>query len=110
MKNIQRLGRVVYKPNWNGGQWTVNKEDGTEIPLSAFKKQKTNLCVTVSGKTFQAVIKEISGVDYDMGHTYTWNNIKLYAKEKSEVFGYTEQDLSETCSKNGIKVYLESYE
>mgnify|MGYP001765992091 CR=1 FL=1 len=106
---VQRAGRVFYEPNWNGGRWFVVGKHNKEYPLSEFKTFKHKLRVVVEGVTFKAIIKDVSGTDYDMGHTYYWNNVALFSIANIESLGDIEYNLSVNCV-NNTEVYLEIHD
>ena len=110
MDNIQRVGQVIYKPNWNGGQWIVKDKDEKEFPLSEFKVLNNKLKAVVKGRAYQAKIKDVTGTDNDMGHTYHWKNVSLFALTSDMVLGDTEHELSAVCSDGKSKVYLEIHD
>lgn len=110
MDNIQRVGQVIYKPNWNGGQWIVKDRDDKEFPLSEFKVFNDKLKAVVKGWVYKAKIKDVTGVDHDMGHAYNWNNISLFAVAPIGTLGDVDYDLSTICSDGKSKVYLEIHD
>ena len=104
MDNIQRVGQVIYKPNWNGGQWVVK---GKEFPLSEFKTFNDKLKIVFKGCIYDAKIKDIAGTDHDMGHSYNWKNVSLFATANIDQLGDVDYNLAVKCSDNKSKVYLE---
>lgn len=110
MDNIQRVGQVIYKPNWNGGQWIVKDKNDKEFPLSEFKSFNDKLRVIVEDHIYKAKIKDITGTDHDMGHTYDWKNTALFAVANLWTLGDIDHDLSVVCSDGNFKVYLEIHD
>lgn len=107
MGNIQRIGQVIYKPNWNGGQWIVKDKDYKEFPLSEFKSFNDKLRVVVKDQVYKAKVQDVTGTDSDMGHTYHWKNVALFAVANIEALGDVDYKLSVICSDSKSKVYLE---
>lgn len=110
MNNIQRVGQVIHKPNWNGGQWIVKDKNDKDFTLSEFKALNNKLKVVVKGRLYKAKIKDVTGTDHDMGHTYDWKNIALFAVDNIGTLGNVDYDLSGVCSDGKSKVYLEIHD
>lgn len=106
---FQRVGRVFYEPNWNGGKWFVVGKDNKEHPLSEFKTFKDKLRVVTEGGVFKAKVKDVSGTDCDMGHIYHWTNVALFSVINIKSLGDIEYNLADKCSGNS-KVYLEIHD
>ena len=59
--------KLKHEKNWGGGSFTL---DGKEVQLKPFKiKIEDNLIL---------VVKEVSGVDYDHGHSNSWSNYSIH--------------------------------
>lgn len=108
VSKVQRVGRVFYEPNWNGGRWYVAGKQA--YPLSEFKTFKDKLKVIVRDEVFDAEIEDTNGVDYDMGHEYSWTNITLNAIVDVAGLGTTKVNLEDKCKTKNIKVYLEIHD
>lgn len=109
VSKVQRVGLVFYEPNWNGGRWYVaGKQD--YYPLSEFKTFKDKLKVVIRDELFDAEIKDISGVDHDMGHEYSWTNITLNAIANINGLDKVGVNLEDKCKNKDIKVYLEIHD
>ena len=110
MDNIQRVGQVIYKPNWNGGQWIIKYKNDKEFPLSEFKTLNDKLKIAVKGEVYKAKIKDVTGTDHDMGHNYDWKNVSLFAVANIGALGEIDYDPSSICSDGKSKVYLEIHD
>lgn len=80
MVDFNRLERLIWKGNWSGGQWNnwevLNNPDDYK-----FYAVSSNEVYEVP-----VVVKEVSGVDSDMGHNYSWKSLRLFVKDYG-VFG-----------------------
>ena len=63
---------LTFTDGWNGGQW--NNWDVVENPNKYDIIHVSNEQITA----LNCVSKTVSGVDYDMGHKYGWESIRLY--------------------------------
>lgn len=73
--DFNKLDYLCWKDGWNGGQWNNwevlrNPEDYKFYAVSSDQIHEVNV-----------VVKNISGVDYDMGHQYSWESKRLFVKD-----------------------------
>jgi hypothetical protein len=89
---------------------TYKDKNDKEFPLSEFKSLNDKLKVMVEDQVYKAKIKDVTGTDHDMGHTYDWKNISLFAIANIGTLGDIEYDLPVVCSDGKSKVYLEIHD
>jgi hypothetical protein len=59
--------KLKYVPGWMGGHYEI---DGEEF-------QKRAAVITVKGKEYPVVYREVEGYDYDHGHRYNWQRVDI---------------------------------
>ena len=73
--DFNNLEYLTWKDNWNGGQWNDwevlnNPDDYKFYAVSSNEIHEVPV-----------VVKEVSGVDSDMGHNYSWKSLRLFVKD-----------------------------
>ena len=66
---------LTWSDGWNGGSW--NNWECLRNP------EKFKFFLTSDKDIFEidVLVKEVGGVDYDMGHQYSWNTLMLFVKK-----------------------------
>ena len=93
--DFNNLEYLTWKDNWNGGLfyfWEVlnNPDDYKFYAVSSNEIHEVPV-----------VVKEVSGVDSDMGHNYSWKSLRLFVKDYG-VFGEVLVDSQNML--NGYKI------
>ena len=93
--DFNNLEYLTWKDNWNGGQW-----DDWEV-LNNPDDYKFYAVSSNELHEVPVVVKEVYGVDSDMGHNYSWKSLRLFVKDYG-VFGEVLVDSQKML--NGYKI------
>lgn len=78
--DFNKLEYLCWTDGWNGGQWNNWEVLNNPENYKFYAVSKDEI------HEVEVVVKNISGVDHDMGHQYSWESKRLFVKDYG-VFG-----------------------
>lgn len=106
------LGIISHEDGWNGGQWLIKPKDKIKINLFSVITKQDKITLNILGDFFPAKLVEITGTDYDHGHSYEWIATDIIVSFRTGI-SVVESSLRQLLKQNKIKnmrikIYVEN--